>query len=116
MKEFSPTPPAPMLDGDGYPTRQALDWIEAYDPRALPLIDFAILLRQCWWMPDWGYCLRRKRKGKRTLELHTGGWSGNEEVIRSLRANRLFFSFTWQKSYAGGHHYFSIPIFKGNGQ
>lgn len=42
------------------------------------------------------------------LELHTGGWSGNEMVIMALEKT-FFWFFYWQKSERGGHYYFTIP-------
>ncbi len=43
------------------------------------------------------------------LELHTGGWSGNESIIDALESNRLFWMMYWQKSERGGHFYFKMP-------
>lgn len=42
------------------------------------------------------------------LELHTGGWSGNEDIIHSLKLHELFFTMWWWKSERGGHYYFEI--------
>ncbi len=108
-KKFNPHFPYNYKDVDGYPTKELLEWIESYDPQVLPFEDFAKMLRRCWWMADWGFKLKRKRSGKRILELHTGGWSGNEDIIDALRKNIFFFPMTWRKTYAGGHYYFSIP-------
>jgi hypothetical protein len=44
----------------------------------------------------------------RKLELHTGGWSGNEEIISVLQ-NSMFWVMYWQKSERGGHYYFELP-------
>src|SRR3990167_5628831 len=55
-------------------------------------------------------------KGKRILrlELHTGGWSGNEEIIAALEKNFIFWTMYWKKHEVGGHYYFRIkPIKKG---
>lgn len=41
------------------------------------------------------------------LELHTGGYSANEEIITELSQTSFWFFF-WQKSERGGHHYFTI--------
>jgi hypothetical protein len=60
-------------------------------------------LRAKWWMPEWGFI----RKGGR-VELHTGGWSGNEALIHKLQRS-LFWSMCWEKSVRGGHYYFRIP-------
>jgi len=58
---------------------------------------------------DWAISI----KGKRILhfEYHTGGWSGNEDVIGALKNNLLFWPMFWQKSTRGGHYFFRIyPI------
>lgn len=102
--------PASTLDKDGYPTDKFLNWIESFNPTEMKWIDFIEILADAWWMADWGFKLKRKRNGKRTLELHTGGWSGNEEIIAALRQNIFFFPMTWEKTYAGGHYYFRIPV------
>ncbi len=48
--------------------------------------------------------------GKKVIrfEYHTGGWSGNEDVIEALRRNLCFWPFFWEKSTRGGHFYFKI--------
>ena len=54
-----------------------------------------------------------KKKGKRTVrfELHTGGWSGNEEIMSALRSS-MFWILYWMKSERGGHYYFTVREFK----
>ena len=42
------------------------------------------------------------------LELHTIGWSANEEIIKALQCNKLFWFMWWQKTERGGHYYFEI--------
>ena len=41
------------------------------------------------------------------LELHTGGWSGNEDIIRALQRNKAFWKLL-EKEEAGGHYYFKL--------
>jgi len=106
--------PDRLLDDDGYPTKGWLEFIRQYKPdESLPIESFVEhVLPDGWWMPDWGYELHRKYKGKRKLELHTGGWSGNEEVIREILGNfnLTHFKMRYTKWYAGGHYYFEINI------
>jgi len=45
------------------------------------------------------------------LELHTGGWSGNEDIIEALKKS-YFWIFYWEKSVKGGHYYFTISSLK----
>lgn len=81
--------PERLLDEDGYPTQDWLDFIREYKPdKSLPIMSFIQgMLIDGWWMPEWGFRLHRQYAGKRKLELHTGGWSGNEEVIREIKSN-----------------------------
>jgi hypothetical protein len=85
-----------------YPSDADLDFIKNYSLKKLgpiPLIDHIAGL---WHWQDyfkWEY-------GK--LELHTGGWSGNEDIIEALMPTE-FWLFYWIKSERGGHFYFEIP-------
>lgn len=104
--------PNAMLDTDGYPLEQSLEFIRKYKPdETLPILDFVEnILRDIWWQPKWGFLLHRKYKGKRKLQLHTGGWSGNEEVIAAIKSNISLTHFhmkyvAWR---TGGHYYFEI--------
>lgn len=91
---------------DGYPTEEELELI-----RNWPLGDQNGLLKWLednWHFGDWGF-----RRGEDYLELHTGGWSGNEEIIGALQESRsLFWLFNWQRSERGGHYYFTLPTNK----
>ena len=105
MKEFD------ALDNDGYPTEEYLQFIKAYEGQS-PIMDFIAILMDGWWCNDWGFVLHRKYKGVRKMELHTGGWSGNEDIIEALHGawNGMFWFLYWQKSTRGGHYYFTIPM------
>lgn len=113
VNEKKTTPPLPfdLLDNEGYPTTEWLEFIEKYKPsEELPYLQFIELLRQSWWMDDCLFVLHRKHKGKRKLELHTGGWSGNEDIIEAMRAN-IFLThhkLRYEMWKAGGHHYFEL--------
>lgn len=92
--------PDEALDQDGYPTEEALKFIEEYDidkdgPEGL--ISF---IREVWYLPDWGFI----RDGD-SLELHTAGWSGNESIIKALQES-WFWVVCWESSRRGGHYYF----------
>jgi hypothetical protein len=93
-----------LLTSDGYPTDEVLDYIRRYDFSKSSVEDLLVLIKDIWWMPEWGVV----RKGRKS-ELHTGGWSGNEDLVHALEGNFLFWSLCWRKSLAGGHFYFSIP-------
>lgn len=89
-----------------YPDEDLLNSIKTYDILKSPTEDFIQLIIQNWYYPDYV-----KYDGKE-LELHTGGWSGNESIIESLQENYLFWSLCWEKSTRGGHYWFDISRLK----
>ena len=96
-----------------YPTDEQLQRIKEWDilkEGVQPLVEYIEVL---WWMPHWGFHLRNgyeefPRRRAKKLELHTGGWSGNEDIIGMLQCNFFWFLY-WQKSIRGGHYWFTIP-------
>lgn len=114
VKKFKSIPlPEVLHDNTGYPTKEFLDFIKGYTPKVMPIFDFLTVLKDEWYASSWGFKLHSKYKygKKRKLELHTGGWSGNEELIRAIKTNPYLTSFTmkyvsWK---TGGHFYFEIP-------
>lgn len=112
MTMFEKLPKDNPLDDHGYPTAEWLQFIKEYAPdESLPLIRFIdMVLIDRWWMPDWGFKLHRAYRGVRKLELHTGGWSGNEETIEAILSNMhlTHFSMRYVKWTTGGHYYFEI--------
>lgn len=41
-----------------------------------------------------------------TYHVHTGGWSGHEEMIRALEKNFMWWSMYWYSTTRGGHYVF----------
>ena len=95
-----------MLDNDNYPDEKSLKAIEKWDIIKDEVQGLLDLVEENTYTPDWSFSV----KGKRILrfEYHTGGWSGNEDVISALERNPLFFALFWKKSTRGGHYYFRI--------
>lgn len=89
-----------ILDEDGYPTDAALEIIEKWDIIEKGKEGLIKFIESIWNFGDWGF----KRDGDK-LELHTGGWSGNESIIQSLKKN-FFWTFFWESSRRGGRYYF----------
>lgn len=90
---------------NGYPEEHELEKIRNWELQQAPqLIEY---IRERWWMPDWGF----KLDGN-TLELHTGGWSGNESIIEALMesADGMFWGIYWKESRRGGHYYFDCDL------
>lgn len=100
------------LDSEGYPTDEFLQFIKSFGENTMPIMDFVELVCENWHHGNYGYKLHKKYKGKRKFELHTLGWSGNEEIIRDIIGN-IYLTHFYMKYYqwrTGGHYYFEIPI------
>ena len=90
------------MDADGYPTDKTLRVIKNW-----PYNDFQglmVFIRVAWWMPEFGW-----RSWGKKYWLSTAGWSGNEDIIRALERNMMFWLMCWQSSRRGGHYIFEIP-------
>ena len=98
-----------MPDKDGYPTEEELETIRKWDWIDGDIRKLLDHVEECWWEPEWGFCLTGKRVLR--LELHTGGWSGNEEIIGVLQ-DTMFWTLYWERSKRGGHYIFKIPPLK----
>jgi len=90
-----------------YPADDELETIKRWDFQKQSLDDFLSLLKSIWQYADIGFF---KLSGKRILklELHTGGWSGNENIISTIEDNFIFWAMSWQATRRGGHYYFRI--------
>ena len=101
-----------QLDAEGYPTDEWLGFISNYkpEPGQMTIMEFVKVLSLGWWMPEWGFVLGGKRRGIRKLELHTGGWSGNETTIEVILKNihLTHFDMHYTQWRTGGHYYFEI--------
>lgn len=87
----------PTFDKDGYPTDETLEAIKLW-----PLGKFETLLEFIFeaWDDTYGVVREDERAG--TMELVTGGWSGNEEILSAMMFNRTFWSIYWESSSRGG--------------
>lgn len=73
--------------------------------------DFAGLMefvRDIWNWPEFGFDELADDGDAEVFELHTGGWSGNEEIIGALQDNGMFWSMCWESSRRGGHYIFKV--------
>lgn len=98
------------LDSDGYPTEATLERIKSWPHDDWPGL-FAFM-KSVWWAADWGW---HEEPGATTLDkpcrkfhISTAGWRGNEDVIRALRENWLFWARCWEQSRRGGHYIFEL--------
>lgn len=91
---------------DLYPTEEELELVKNW-----PHTDFEGLMERVeslWWMSEWGF-----KKTQRRYYLSTGGWSGNEDIIRALKENTMFWMMCWVQSRRGGHYVFEVRKIKG---
>lgn len=100
-----------LVDGQGYPTGEFLEFLEEYEPdKSLPLYEFLEDYLEHMWRNGGRIKLGRRYRGRRKLELHTGGWSGNESIIAALEKNEILMELYMRpvKWFAGGHYYYEI--------
>lgn len=72
-------------------------------------------LRDMWeyknyFIENWGIDNIHNERPVLMLELHTGGWSGNEDIIEALQNHKLFWTMWWWKTERGGHYYFEVDF------
>jgi hypothetical protein len=91
------------MDEDGYPDDYDLKIIAEWDVLKQGYEGLLKCIGSIWWGGD---CGGFKWRGK-WLELHTWGWSGNEDIIDALQKT-YFWSFFWKKSIRGGHYWFEL--------
>lgn len=101
------------FDYNGYPSEEFLEHLKTCKS-VKQIFDE---LKVVWWNTDWGLIFHRPYKHQVKVELHTGGWTGNENIIAALRQNVRFWfrCYMWRK---GGHFYFSFDVesLKGGGK
>lgn len=68
------------------------------------------------WVHDYGsMTCHEKKTGGFDLELSTGGWSENENIIFALGAT-MFWQFFWQESRRGGYYRLKVCLSACNGK
>ena len=94
---------AALFDRWGYPSEETLGRIRGAE---WPEDAFA-LAREAWndTYGRWTECAEGR------VEVATGGWSGNEEVIEALLGHKLFWVMFWESSRRGG-----LFVFRGEGK
>jgi hypothetical protein len=95
------------MDDDGYPEESELKQIAEWPWQDIPgLLAF---VRPRWSYPNF-WCTDGA-----VLKVSTGGWSGNEDLMRAMQQNRAFWSLCWMSSRRGGHYEFDLSRVKGLG-
>ena len=103
-----------LLDKDGYPTVKFLRVIKTWKHDSnISLEDLLGLIEEAWCYRDIAFKRRQPRNGYQTIEMHTVGWSGSEDIINAILSNLWLtqFRLRYVKWYTGGHHYFKFKLF-----
>lgn len=101
------------MDKEGYPDTHELKKISTWDYKdVFNLIDY---IHECWnyshgFIKEWKYDDIFKRH-ELHLELHTGGWSGNEDLIKAIMDNEWIQMLWYAEWKRGGHYKFIINPF-----
>jgi hypothetical protein len=85
-----------------YPSDEELESVATWDST-----DFHGLMRYIetiWKYADCGYF--EFHPDTNSYSLHTGGWSGNEDIIGAMKDNIGFWLTYWKSSMRGGHFIF----------
>ncbi len=111
-----------MLDDGGYPTDAALDAIKLWhfsDARGwFKFIEGLWWHSSMLWKEDDVPHDLRSFKGYEDKMVHrywisTGGWSGNESIIRAMQENNhMLWTLNWVQSRRGGHYIFELKEFE----
>lgn len=99
-----------FLDEAGYPKNELITTIRNYHPDQGNIIKMIYLICHNWYHGEDGYKIYMADDGMVKLELHTLGWSGNEDVIKEVLKNDFLTEgpmkyMRWER---GGHYYFDI--------
>jgi hypothetical protein len=101
----------PTFDTDGYPTEETLDVIRKWEYNSeRGFADLLAYVRGAWKYGD--EYVKGSYGGEFVYkyEMHTFGWSGNEDLIGALKDNTLFWALCWQESRRGGHYKFEAQL------
>lgn len=100
---------------DGYPTEAALQRLETWPHQDMAgALDF---VKTIWHWPDFAShdlsaheaAILHANPGEKYLRLATGGWSGNEDIVRALNSNRMIRAIAWRLHARGGLHIYQYP-------
>lgn len=102
--------PEPAFDKDGYPTEETLRTIREWKIASNWAVrDLMRYVKKAW---TYSFPVRRGRDGRESwIDVATGGWSGNESIIASLKDNYIFWACCWVRSTRGGLYRFVVNPF-----
>jgi hypothetical protein len=98
-----------------YPTDAALERLATWPHQDVAgALDFA---KAIWHWPDFARheldahetAILHAAPDDKFLRLATGGWSGNEEIVRALNCNLMIRALAWRLHARGGLHIYQYP-------
>ena len=103
----------PTFDRDGYPTDETLDILRNWDDFSSSgyqqWIEFA---HKAWHWNDMVIIGTDSENiilsDRKMVQFHTGGWSGNEDIISAMQGNVLWL-VNFQNHRTGGHFELRAP-------
>jgi hypothetical protein len=95
-----------LIDDDGYPTDEALEHLRTFTGTTEEIVAYvrSLMYNGLSVLEDFTNDYGRPEK---RLTLITGGWSGCESVIGTLRET-MFHPIFWESSFRGGKHTFTF--------
>jgi hypothetical protein len=105
-----------LRDEDGYPTEAALEIVSLWhwtEPEG-----WFQFIKSIWWAADWGWNEKDEpheyKEGETVHRYYvsTGGWSGNESIIKAMEKNEMMWHWNWVQSRRGGHYIFELRELK----
>ena len=88
------------LDEEGYPTDECIELVKSWNPKdGVGLLEF---VESVW---CWDNYISHEGN---TWALHTGGWSGNEDLIGAMAENTVWWLMHWVSSERGGKFVFEV--------
>ena len=109
------------LNEDGYPDVQTLTYISEWEPgyKHTGFIELMAFIKPIWRYSDIGYWEEEIRESLahnvekvHWYQISTGGWSGNESIIKALKETPGFFLCCHESWLHGGHYVFKINVLK----
>lgn len=101
------------VDDEGYPTEAMLEKIEKWDASEGSYNDLMKFIKPYWrYSFEWYWSETEYESEGIEYSISTGGWSGNEDIIRALQMNRLFWCLYWLQSRRGGHYIFKVKDYE----
>ena len=83
--------------------------IKDYDIFVYPIKDIINWIESGWEYATQGYFKKYQYANKIHVQLHTAGWSDNEDTYYQFEKIKGI-KYFWKKSEAGGHYYYEFPL------